>query len=233
MRPRDRRRDYWRGCNSRSSDTAAPPFRGSDAIACPKTASRIPERTIVLQHATGPGRLHPRPRGTRRTVRRCLLRRNHVDRNLLPPNLSCARHAAQEPALLLQRRGRRAGGLSAVPSVPAGVGARLCPHRRRSAAGPVRSAPHRLRSAQRTRRRRTRPLPRRQRQAAAARDAAGVGRHAHRARANASIAARQAAAHGYAAAHLPGCVRERIPEPAALQRALPRPLSSQSADDAS
>ena len=101
-------------------------------LPCPKTAGYRRRRAVWWRHGTErPAALH-RADGARFAVRWRVLRRRHVDRHLLPADLSGAARRSAELPLLRHAAAGRARGIPPLPPLPARTGARQRAGRRRA-----------------------------------------------------------------------------------------------------
>src|SRR5690606_10301748 len=123
--------------------------------------------------------------------RRDLLRGDHFDEDLLPPDLPCPCLAPRAPAVLPHGGGGRAGGISSVPTLPPGAGPGAIAGVRAPPARGSREPPNRRRRAERSQREGTGRRVVRERPAPPARAPRGVRREPRRAGADAQAAARQ------------------------------------------
>ena len=219
-RTRDRGIDTPRERPIRASRLEASAFRvriRRVRSAPPATFGRHDRHHVSPTHARR-RELRPRARVTRPAVRRRLLRGHQLDHDLLPSRLPGARGVPRPPPVLRVRGGGGTRRVPALPPLPARARAGAGPGGCRAPGGAGGGAPHRGRSAQRARRRPARARARRGRAPASPRDGARARRLAGRAGADPPPAPRQVPADRYGAAGDPGRVRERLPEPAPVQR---------------
>ena len=152
-------------------------------------------------------------------IRRRVLRRRHVDRHLLPADLPGEDAEGGQLPLLRHAAGGRAGRLSALPALPSGTGAGECAGGRRAAHRAADRATARGRAPRREDGTRGDRRPVRAELAAdSPHRPEGAGRAADSAAADPPVAAGQAAADRNDAADHRGRLRQRLLEPAPVQR---------------
>ena len=188
-------------------------------------ASRLSQPPAQCPHDTGLRHLLPRAEGARCALRRPLFRRRVLDAHLLPPGVHRAPAEARELPLLSQRRGRRVGWLPALPALPARTRAGQRQRGRDLARGAGRGEPDRGPRARRRRAGGRRFAPGHHRPASAPRVRRRIRRLAGGVRANPATSTCQAPAHRYLPAGHRDRVRQRLWQPAALQRAVQAALS--------
>ena len=163
-----------------------------------------------------PGGVVPRP-----AVRRRVLRRDHHDADLLPPDLPRAGVLSRAAAVLRHGRGRGAERVPALSPLPARAGAGAGAVRRGPPARPRGRAPHRGGRAERPERRGVGAGAGRGRTPAPAGDGAGAGGVAGRAGPDPPAAPRQVPADRHRPAGHAGRLQQWISEPPAVQLGVP------------